>query len=176
MYLIKYVKTAIMFLVIAMNISCSTKKEVFLPKDSVYSASIRSIMDTSHSYYDTTYPIILTDKLPFEEAVYRDATELFRLVVRIHAKFYWQQISKEKNKEYFIISCDDKYIYYGFLKEANSELYAKYNPVSEDNQNIRIKNYRKLHYWLIQELNKSSTISIIGDEKETYISKSFGVI
>ena len=163
---------AFIFLVITMSISCS-QKGIFLPKESVYF----SINDTVHSYRSGTYPFKLTDKPPFKEAVYRDATELFRLMGLFNVYCSRMQKTTKDKDEYFIISCDDKYIYYGFLKESNGELYAKYNPLKEEDKDmhpvIRTKKEQNLDYWVIRELNKGSTVSIIGDKEGTYIGKSF---
>jgi hypothetical protein len=170
-----------------MNISCS-RKGIFLSADSVYSDKIRSITDTTYNY-DTTYLILnLTDKYPFSAAISRDRTDILAMEIGFIATTIDMQrkegIFKDK-KGYFVISCDDKYIYYGFLKENNSELYDEYNPIKENSKDtslvIKTKNCRKLYNWVITEMEKGSIISIIGDKKGTYIGKlfigkSFGVI
>ena len=171
MYLSKHTKRAFVFFVIIINVSCSQKK-VFLPRESVYFSTV----DTTYSYKNKTYPITITDKPPFEQAVYRDASELLRLMMRIFS-FYESEI----DKGYFVVFCDDKYIYSGFVRESNNELYAKYNPANEDNQKIypiiRTKETMKLYYLVARELNKGTTIFIIGDKEGTCIAKSFsGVI
>ena len=178
MCLNKYIKIVFTSFIVILSVSCS-KKGVFLPANSIYADIRRS--DTTHSYYDTTYPIRLTDNLLFEMAYYRDAAELSRSMGFMSAILWRQQVDKigyyNDKVGYFIVSCDDEYIYNGFLQENNGELYAKYNPIKEDNIDmypiIRTKNYRKLYYWIVKELNKGATISIIGDKKGIYIGKSF---
>ena len=171
MYLTKCTKIIFMFLVSTIITSCSQKRE-FLPKESVYF----SIEDTAYNYENRTYPIKLINKPPFKQAVYRDATELLRLIMLINAYYSSLRKSIENTKGYFVISCDDKYIYHGFLKE-NSDMYNKYNPAKEENQDIhpivRLKNTSKLYNWAVQELNKGLTISIIGNKEGTYSGKSF---
>ena len=170
MSLNKYVTTFAFFLVF-INFSCS-KKGVLFPRDSVYDSD----ENTSYSYLDKTYPITLTDKTPFQTAVYRDATELSRLIGLIYVTYK----QKFELKGYYIVSCDDKYIYYGYLSEKNGK-YAMYNPIREDSQKanpeLRMKDEKTLQKWVAQELNKGSTVSIAAGNKEgTFIVKSLGII
>jgi len=168
MNLIKYIKMAFLFLATAIITSCS-QKGVFLPKESVYF----SIEDAVYSYNNGTYPIKLTDKPPFKQTVYRDATELLRLIM-LTSVFYQKE---EENNSCFVISCDDKYIYFGFLKESDSELYDKYSPIKKDNQDTysiaKMKNTSELYNWAVQELNKGLVISINGNKERMYRCKSF---
>jgi hypothetical protein len=176
------------FIVIAMSISYS-QKGIFLPAESAYTMKVRAILDTAHYFCDTAYPIKLIDKPPFEKAVYRDMKELISLMGSISLSFlsqHWtsrvpqEPMSNEEGKRgYFIISCDEEYIYSGILKESSSELYAKYDPTKEDNKDIypviKTKSYKKFYYWIVQEMNKGAVISIGGTQR-TRIAKSFGVI
>jgi hypothetical protein len=161
-----------------MNVSCS-KKGVFLPVESAYTEKVRAILATEHYFHDTNYPIKLTDKSPFQKAYYRDCRELNSIMGTMTLTFLSKSmISKTTNenieKEYFIISCDDEYIYIGVLKENNTELYTKYNPITKEDMYsaIKTRSYRKYYYWIIQEMNKGSIISINGT-KRTFIAKSF---
>jgi hypothetical protein len=185
MNLSKSIKIIFLFIIIAMSISCS-KKGVFLPIESAYSAKVRALLDTTNYFRDTTYPIKLTDKPPFQKAVYRGRKELVSLMGSISLSFLSQSWSshepmsnEEGEKGYFVISCDDEYIYSGILKENNNELYAKYNPMKEDSKDIypviKTKNYKEFQNWIIQEMNKGAIISITGTQK-TYIAKSFSNI
>jgi hypothetical protein len=186
----KHIKFVFIFLVIAMSISCSLQKEVFLPEESAYTKKVRTILETDHYFCDTNYPIKLSDKPPFQKAYYRDSRELNSLMGTISSAFLPKYVTKGLNenietkgyfivfsdKEYFIISCDDEYIYIGFLKEDSTELYTKYAPIIKDNSNmhpiIKTRNSRKFHYWIVQEMNKGSIISITGNYRK-WIAKSF---
>jgi hypothetical protein len=175
----KYIKFVFVF-VIAMSISYS-QKGVFLPEESAYSEKVRAILDTAHYFHDTNYPIKLTDKPPFQKAYYRDSKALIWVMGTIDLTFWSKYVKSKKlneniEKEYFILSCDEVYIYIGILKEDNIELYTKYNPILEDNKGmcsvIKTRNYRKYYYWIIQEMNKGSIISIDGFNRAR-IAKSF---
>jgi hypothetical protein len=163
-----------------MSIS-SAQKGVFFPEESAYSAKVRAILDTARYFHDTNYPIKLIDKPLFQKAYYRGKRELnnlmqdidFTLLLRHDMRF--KKLNENVEKEYFIISCDNEYIYIGIIKEG-AELYTKYNPIKEDNKAmpsfIKARNFQKFYYWIIQEMNKGSIISITGNSR-TRIAKSF---
>jgi hypothetical protein len=175
----RFIKFVFVFLVIAVSISCS-KKGVFLPVESAYSEKVRAILDSAHYFVDTNYPIKLTDKLPFQEAYYRDSKEFINVLGIMDSEFLVRYVKLKKlheniEKKYFIVSCDNEYIYFGILNENNTELYTKYNPITKDNKEnsvIKTRNYRKYYYWIIQEMNKGHIISIDGS-KRIRIAKSF---
>jgi hypothetical protein len=84
---------------------------------------------------------------------------------------------------YNILFLDDNMciINEGRLTEKAGELYAKYNPIHEDDTNmrftVRAKGYgmltRKLKYPVAQELEKGRIVSIVFEKKGIYIVKSF---
>jgi len=121
------------------------------------------------NFCDTAYLI----NSPFQERVLcdEDGVALARLISHIFTTSY--QIAAG----YYILSYGDEYIYSGYLKENNSEYYAKYNPVNEDNKDIfpiiKTKNKNKLYRWIIKEMNKCSIVAVIGDKEGKYIAKSF---
>lgn len=189
MNLSKFIKIAFLFLTIFVCISCS-QKGVFLPVESDYAAKVRTIFDTTSTYIDPNYPILLTDNPPFEKAVYRDSREFNILMMDVFSTIdcqFWTQrwllqvppepMSNEKNKKgYMIISCDDEYIYSGVIREKDSVLYAKYNPITNNNKDmypiVKTKNMNRFYYWIMQEMNKGAIISITGTQK-AYFAKSF---
>ncbi len=189
MNLTKSVKKAFLFLTIVVSISCS-QKGVFLPVESDYAAKVRAILDTTRTFSDPNYPILLTDKPPFEKAVYRDSREFNILMMDVFSTLdcqFWTQrwllqappepmSNEEGEKGYMIIFCDDDYIYSGVIREKDSVLYAKYNPITKDNKDmyptVKTKNMNKFYYWIMQEMNKGAIISVTGTQK-VYFAKSF---
>ncbi|NLJ82771.1 MAG: hypothetical protein GX330_06570 [Bacteroidales bacterium] len=165
-------------------------KEVFLPMESDYQAKVRTALDSAGVFVDPNYPILLTDKPPFEKAIYRDSREFNMLMLDVFATLdgqYWMQrwllesssekmSNKEGERAFMIIGCDKEYIYSGLVREKDDKFYTKYNPEIKDREavytTIKTRNMNTFYYWIIREMNKGSVISITGTSK-VYLAKSF---
>jgi hypothetical protein len=126
------------------------------------------------------YPISLTDDSLFTSAIYREYCELRILIRHITLKLSLQQVNMIFNEEkrYFVLSADDMYIRYAFLRKSDYGIYAKYIPIQKDDNNMvitfrRTETQKKLLYWVKQEIEKGLIVSIIGKNRRTYICKSF---
>ncbi len=187
--------TSVFFSCIEHKLACS-HKEVFLPIESDTAAKIRELSTGSVFFLNPEHLINITDKPPFQKAFYRDSWALSELIGDVFTALwlqrwtprwipYWtrqealsnEPMSNEEGKKaYMIISCDEEYIYSGVIKEKDSELYAKYNPITKKDKNvssvIKTSNNCKFYRWIIREMSKESMISITGTQK-VYLAKSF---
>lgn len=190
-------KTVFLFFVVSMSLYACVEhklshapKEVFLPIESDYGAKVRAALDSAGVFTDPNYPILLTDKSPFEKAVYRDNREFNMLMLDVFATLdgqHWMQrwllesssekmSNKEGERAFMIIGCDKEYIYSGLVREKDSKFYTKYNPEAKDSEavyaTIKTRNMNTFYSWILQEMNKGSVISIRGTSK-VYLAKSF---
>lgn len=199
----KLIKTVFLFLVLIMSFSSCVEhklacshKEVFLPIESDTAAKIRESSTGSVFFLNPEHLINITDKPPFQKVFYRDSWALSELIGDVFTALwlqrwtprwvpYWtrqetlsnEPMSNEEGKKaYMIISCDEEYIYSGVIKEKDSELYTKYNPITKKDKNvssvIKTSNNCKFYRWIIREMNKGSMISITGTQR-VYLAKSF---
>ncbi len=199
----KSIKTVFLFLVIAMSlsscieyrISCS-HKEIFLPVESDTAAKIRAMSSGSIFSLNPKYLINVTDKPPFQKAFFRDSWALYELIGDVFDALWLQRwtprwipywtpqrtpydepmSNEEGGKGYMVIFCDEEYIYSGVIREKDSVLYAKYNPITKEDRGmssvIKTRNDCKFYRWIIQEMNRGTIISITGTRK-TFVAKSF---
>jgi len=119
--------------------------------------------------YRIHYPITLKDNPLFQKAIYCDDCWLSVYIARTFRQ-------KEGDKKgYCILSSDGIYVNYAFLEEKDGDLYAKYNPLNEDNNGtVTTIKSKKFWDWLTQELetNKNQLISVAKNGK-VYIVKLF---
>ena len=136
--------------------------------------------DSSVSQRVTNYPITLTNKSPFNKAVFRDYCEFRNLMLlHIHFRLWCQQVSKlsDGKKGYYILSSDDRYINYAFISETDDK-FSEYDPM-DDGFSFSQKRYCYLMDWVEQEIDKGLMVSIGVKSikniksKRTYIAKSF---
>ena len=83
-----------------------------------------------------------------------------------------------KSGLYWVLYADDRYIYKGRIKK-NNELYTKYNPIKDSNdemQSAKIKGKKKLFCWAKQEIDKGLMVSVIAKNRTTYYVKSYSIV
>jgi hypothetical protein len=139
-----------------------------------------SIIDGFVVYTDSvvSYHYPLTNNPPFNNAVYHDYCEFFREMFFITTMLWKQERIKTsyEEKRYYILFANNKFINYTSVSRNDSELYAKYNPIGEDNNgsfSFSQRQFDKLTNWVLTEMDKGLKVSIASKNKKTYIAKSF---
>lgn len=138
-----------------------------------------SLIYIGGNVYKVNYPITLTNNPPFKKAIYRgDYCEFFRLMHRITARLWGQQVSKTSDEKgrYYILSSGNKYINYAYMRTSDDDFYTKYNPLREDNNgsfSFSDRQFNKLMNWVQQEMDKGLIVTVGSKNKRTYIAKSF---
>jgi hypothetical protein len=152
---------------IVVDISVSYKDSTVIDGSIVYTDSGIS--------YKVNYPI----NSPFKNLIYRDYCGIFLEMFIITTNLWLQEKSikaLETEKKYYIFSADSRFISYASVSKNDGELYAKYNPIGENNNgsfSFSQRQFEKLIDLLLQEVDRGMIVSIGSKNKKTYIVKSF---
>jgi len=137
--------------------------------DSIVNNGVVVYTDSSITFSPMNYHIVLKDSTPFTSAIYRNDCEFIYLLLNSISMM-------ELNKCYFIFSSDKKYIKYALIKDVNSKLYAKYNPIKKDNNasiSFSINNDKNIIKWIQNEMDKGRIVSFGYKNERRFICKSF---
>lgn len=146
--------------------------------DSVVMDGVVIYTDSIVNSHVKNYHIILKNNPPFQSAIYRDNCEFKNLMMLSLSMLWKQQINDipDEKKAYFIFSSDKKYVNYAYIKDTERELYAKYNPMKEDNNesiSFSLNHDKNFMKWVEKEMNKGRIVSMGCKNKRKYICKSF---
>lgn len=125
--------------------------------------------DSSITFSPINYHIVLKDSTPFTATIYRNDCEFIYLILNSISMM-------ELNKSYFIFSSDKKYVNYAIIKDIDTELYAKYNPIKKDNNasiSFSINNDKNIIKWIQNEMDKGRIVSFGYKNERKFICKSF---